>query len=103
MVQRPEPGSGRGRRASISSWVVRAGSTLTPVPVTQRTGTSAHDVPRHVVGGEGQVGRDRRAGRTVSGGSSGGLSSQKTTGVCSPAAVPTYDASTPKPVSASRT
>jgi hypothetical protein len=59
MVQRPEPGSGRGRRASISSWVVRAGSTLTPVPVTHRTGTSAttsHGTSSAVIVRSGAIG-----------------------------------------------
>ena len=59
MVQRPEPGSGRGRRASISSWVVRAGSTLTPVPVTHRTGTSdttSHGTSAAVIVRSGAIG-----------------------------------------------
>ena len=59
MVQRPEPGSGRGRLASISSCVVRAGSTLTPVPVTQRTGTSgttSHGTSSAVIVRSGAIG-----------------------------------------------
>ena len=46
----------------MASWVERAGSTLTPVPVTHSSGTSATVVPRDVVGGEGEV---RRHGKPV--------------------------------------
>ena len=56
-----EPGAGRPRCSSIASCVVRAGSTLTPVPVTQSTGTSrtrSHGTSSCV---ERQVGRDRQA------------------------------------------
>ncbi len=43
----------------MASWVVRAGSTLTPVPVTQKTGTSRTSSQRDVSGGQGQVRCDR--------------------------------------------
>ena len=48
---------GRASRAGC----VRAGSTLTPVPVTQSTGTSATTSHGTSSGGEREVGRDRRA------------------------------------------
>ena len=55
----PEPASGRPRCLSIASCVVREGSTLAPVPVTQKIGYVADQVPRDVLVADGQVGGDR--------------------------------------------
>ena len=61
MVQRPEPGSGRGRRASIVELGGAGRLDAHAGAGHPQDRHVAHHVPRDVVVGDRQVGRDRRA------------------------------------------